>query len=72
MIIRQDILVSIELEKSGVGAHKEVISVVLMSTDLLNDSVFHLLAVSLNRALLEELSDWNFSFELLQLFALVH
>jgi hypothetical protein len=72
VVVRQNIFVSIELEKSGVGADEEVVGVILVGTNLLDDSVFHLLTVSLDRALLKELRDRNFSLQLLQLFALVH
>lgn len=53
-------------------AHEKVGSMVLVRADLLDDAELHLLTALVHRGFLKELSAGDLSFELLQLFAVVH
>ena len=72
VVVGQDIFVAIKLEKGGVCTHKEVVCVVFVCADLINYSVLHLLPVRLHWTLLQELCDWDFAFQPLQLLTLVN
>lgn len=72
MVVRQDILVTVQHFELLERAHKKVGRVVLVRTDLLDDAKFHLLAAFVDRSFLKELSARNLPFELLQFLTVVY
>lgn len=72
MVVRQDILVTVQHFELLERAHKKVGRVVLVRTDLLDDAKFHLLAAFVHRSFLKELSARNLPFELLQFLTVVY
>ena len=62
---------AIKFIKSLQGAYKEIICMVLVNSDLLNYTEFHLLTNFFDRAQLEEVCDGDFTFQVLEIFTLV-